>query len=368
LSHPTVADADAPRILIVRLSAIGDVVQQMPVACALRERFPRAFLAWAVEPRAAPVLRGHAALDELIELPGGWWKSPRIAWRLRRRLHALRFDVALEAQGLTKAAILARLSGARRRIGFGRPWGRELSRWFNNELVDTAVDHVVDRNLMLLRPLGIEWPAVRFGVPDHAADRADAAETICHTGLEDGFAIINAGAGWPSKLWPVGRYAAVAQYLGTVHALPTLVLWGLGEERRLAEQIVANSAGHARMGSPTSLTQLAALARRCRLFIGSDTGPLHLAAAVEAPCIGLYGPWPAKRHGPYGPGHVSLQEVVFEGTTRQRRTAPPHMMGAISTEMVCQACAMILAHTGQEAAPTARSARYAAGLPSTSYR
>ena len=341
---------ESPRILIVRLSAIGDVIQQMPVACALRERFPGAFLAWAVERRAAMLLEGHEALDELITLPRGWLKSPRTVWRLRRRLRAMKFDVAIEAQGLTKAAIVARLSGAKRRIGYGDPWGRELSRWLNTELVDTTVDHVVDRNLQLLEPLGIESPAVRFRVPEHAPDRTAAEGMIRAAGLEDGFAIINTGAGWPSKLWPMERYAAVARHLGEVWGLPTMVLWAGDEEHGLAERVVAGAAGHAQLAPPTNLTELAALARRCRLFIGSDTGPLHVAAAVETPCVGLFGPWPAKKHGPYGPQNVALQKMFLEGSTRQRRNAPPEYMEAISTEIVCDACDRILRRGGREAA------------------
>src|SRR5271169_2959535 len=104
----------SPRILIVRLSAIGDAIQTMPVACALRERFPHAFLAWAVERRAAALLRGHEALNELIELPRGWLKSPGGVWRLRQKLRNLQFDVTIDVQSLTKSALLARLSGARR--------------------------------------------------------------------------------------------------------------------------------------------------------------------------------------------------------------------------------------------------------------
>jgi len=340
----------SPRILIVRLSAIGDVIQGMPIACALRERFPEAFLAWAVQEQAACLLRGHAALDEVIALPRGWLKSPRCVWRLRRRLRAMRFDVALDAQGLTKAAVLARLSGAKRRIGFGRPWGRELSRWINTERVDTPVDHVVDRNLMLLRPLGIESPRVRFGVPESLLDRIAAERMIGRVGFEGPFAILNVGAGWPSKLWPTDRFAAAAAELGRRHGLPSLVLWAGDEERAMAERVAAGSAGHARPAPATTLTEVAALARRARLFVGSDTGPLHLAAAVGTPCVGLYGPWPAKRHGPYGPGHVALEAKSFEGSTRQRRRASPEYMAAITLEMVCGACEAILARGGRSAA------------------
>jgi len=340
----------SPRILIVRLSAIGDVVQQMPVACALRDHLPEAFLAWAVEGRAATLLRGHRALDELIELPRKWLKSLPTVWRLRRQLRAMRFDVVLEAQGLTKAALLGRLSGAKRCIGYDKPRGRELSRWLNTELLQARAEHVVDANLELLGPLGIEKPAVRFDVPEPPAERAAAEAMIRQAGLEGRFALINPGAGWLSKIWPAERHAAVARYLGEVRGLPSMVLWAGEEERALAERIVSGSGGHARIAPATSLVEVAALARRCRLLVGSDTGPLHLAAAVGTPCVGLYGPWPARKHGPYGPQHVVLQKMSIEGSTKQRRNASPQYMESITVEMVTQACETILRRGDREAA------------------
>jgi heptosyltransferase-1 len=332
----------APRILIVRLSAIGDVIQTMPVACALREHLPQAFVAWAVEERAAALLRGHQAVDELIRLPRGWLKSPRRVWQLRRRLRAMRFDAVLEAQGLTKAAIVAWLSGAPRRIGFGHPWGRELTQWLNNELVDTPGMHVVERNIQLLRPLGIASPRIRFLIPEHSADAAAADRVIGWSGLGGGFAIINPGAGWPSKVWPAERFAGVASHLGRRWSLSTLVVWAGAEEMQMGLLVAAGSGGYARIAPPTTLTELAALARRARLFVGSDTGPLHLAAAVGTPCVGLYGPWPAEMHGPYGSRHIALQKAVFQGSTRRRRRAPPQLMEAITVEDVCNACDRIL--------------------------
>ncbi len=258
----------SPRILIVRLSAIGDVIQTMPVACALRERFPQAMLAWAVQERAGTLLRGHEAIDELILLPRGWLKSPGGVWQLRRKLRDLQFDVAIDVQSLTKSAFLAWLSGAKRRIGFGNPGGRELSKWLNNVRVDPKTTHVVDRYLELLRPLGIESPAVRFQVPEHEEDRKAAEQIVGRMGLEaivspggadipvchqngthrqtgmsapPWFAVVNPGAGWPSKLWPAERYAAVARHLGDARGLATLVVWAGQAERLLAEQVVANA-------------------------------------------------------------------------------------------------------------------------------
>jgi lipopolysaccharide heptosyltransferase I len=340
----------APRILIVRLSAVGDVIHGLPVLNALRGALPDAFLAWAVEDRAAAMLRGHPALDELIVLPRGFLKSPGQVWQLRRRLHELRFDTAIDLQGLAKSAIVARLSGAPRRIGFGDEKGRELSRWLNNDLVRPHSAHIIDCNLELLEPLGIQPPPARFEIPESAADAAAAMEIIRQQRLQAGFGIINPGAGWPSKLWPAERFAAVAAYLGRVERLPTLVVWAGERENAWARQIVTGSEGHAREAPRTSLCELAALCRRAVLFVGSDTGPLHLAAAVGTACVGMYGPMSAQRNGPYGSQHVALQEMTFQGRSRQRKKAPATLMEAIGVELVCEACSWILRRDGWQAA------------------
>ncbi len=331
-------DGKSPRILLVRLSAIGDVIHGMPIAAAIRRHYPRAFLAWAVEERAAPLLEGHPAVDERIVLPRGWLRSPAKVWRLRRQLKILNFDTAIDAQGLTKSAAVAWLSGARRRIGMGGRWGRELSRWLNNTLVNTNDLHAIERGLKLLEPLGIRSPAVEFQLPESTADGSVAEETIRRLTLDSGFVLFISGAGWPSKLWPVDRYAAVADYLRQRWSLTSLLVSGSEAERSRAEEIATQSAGRAVLAPRVTLSELAALARRARFAIGSDTGPLHLAAAVGTRCIGLYGPWPADKHGPYGPQHINLQKMCLTGTTHQRRRASAIYMEAIDVETVCDAC------------------------------
>ena len=304
----------------------------------LAERFPQAFLAWAVEQRAGGLIEDHPAIDRRIVLPRGWLRRPVGVWRLQRQLKDLAFDTAIDAQGLTKSAVVAWLSGAKRRIGMGGRWGREISRWLNNELVDTDGLHAIQRALKLIEPLDIQSPAVRFDVPAVAADENAAAELIHRLGLDDGFVLVASGAGWPSKLWPVDRYAAVAAYVGRRWGLPSLLIWGNDAERARAEQIIAAAEGHARFCPKITLLQVAAVARRACFAIGSDTGPLHLAAAAGAPCIGLYGPWPADKHGPFGPQHINLQKMCMEGTTHQRRHAPPVYMEAIDVGLVFEAC------------------------------
>ncbi|HEY2760734.1 MAG TPA: glycosyltransferase family 9 protein [Pirellulales bacterium] len=343
-------DQSAPRILIVRLSAIGDTVLSMPVLCALRERFPQATIGWIVEKTSAALLRGHADLDHLIVVPRGWLKSPKVVWQTVRQMRAIGFDISLDLQGLTKSAVTARMSGAKRRLGFTRCVfeGRELSSWINAELVEPTAEHVVDRGLELLKPLGIEGAQAsdRFGaefrMPRYEEAVASMTRLIVERGLGAGFVVVNTGAGWPSKLWPAQRYAEVARYLGKRHQLPTIVTWAGRAEQAVAHEIIIGAGGHAHMAPPTSLTELAELARRAKLFVGSDTGPLHIAAAVGTPCVGLYGPMPAARCGPYGKQHIALQNVAIVGKVKNRRRMSNESMLAIGVDDVCAACDTIL--------------------------
>jgi heptosyltransferase-1 len=331
--------------LIVRLSAIGDTVLSVPVLCALRDRFPQATIGWIVERTSAPLLRGHVDLNHLIEVPRGWLKSPRVVWQTVRKMRKIGFDTALDLQGLTKSAITAWLSGAKWRLGFssGDFEGRELSTWINTELVIPNAQHVIQRSLELLKPLGIENPAVNFRMPAYEESDAAIAKFIVERGMGAGFVIVNTGAGWPSKLWPAERYGDVARYLGKKRNLPTVVTWAGEQERIVADQIIIKAGGHAHLAPPTSLTEVAALARRARLFIGSDTGPLHIAVAVGTSCVGLYGPMPAARCGPYGSKHIALQNSKLAGKLKNRRTADNSTMLAIGVDEVCRACEDILA-------------------------
>ncbi len=339
----------APRILIVKLTAIGDVLHAMPVACALREHFPNAYIAWLAEGRAGDLLAGHRAIDRRFVAPRRWIKSPSAVWNLRRQLRGQQFDVTIDLQGLTKSAVAAWLSGARRRIGFGGEMGREVSRIFNRERVLPRSAHVVDRYLELLAPLGVENPSVRFEVPRFPDAATSVERFLARERLVGRMAVINPGAGWPSKRWPADRLGIVAKNLGTNHGLPSVVVWAGSEEKRWAEEIVALSGGFARIAPSTTLAELAELARRACLFVGSDTGPLHLAAALSTPCVGLFGPMPAERNGPYGPQHIAIQKARLECSSRQRRTAGNETMLAIAVEDVVEACDAIVSRQEQSA-------------------
>jgi lipopolysaccharide heptosyltransferase I len=343
-------DDASPRILIARLSAVGDCIHTTPVATALRKHFPKAFIAWVVQGGTAGLLESHPAIDRIIAVKKNWLRSPQEVAGLRSKLRSLQFDVAIDPQSLSKSAIAAWLSGAPRRIGFARPQGRELAPLLNNQTIVPAAAHVVDRYLELVRPLGVAPGSVQFELSASAASKQFADNTIDELHLRAGFAAINPGAGWDSKLWPAERYGKVARHLGEKLQLPSLALWSGDREKSWAETIVARSGGHAVMAPSTTLPQLGALVAAARMLVGADTGPLHLAAAMGTPCVGLYGPTRPEECGPYGAGHVAVQAYFQDGTSRQRRGSDNSAMQAITVEMVCQACANVLARRRQTAA------------------
>lgn len=332
-----------PRILITRLSAIGDCVHTMPLVAAIRSVFPKAFIAWATQAAGASLLDGLEGLDELIVVDRGWMKHWSTIRSTASALRSYAFDVAIDPQSLTKSSSLGWLSGARHRIGFAKGQARELSPFLNTIRVSPQKEHVVEVYLELLRPIGIENPSVEFKVPAHPQAETSISDFISRQRLQR-FAVLNPGAGWNSKIWPCERYAEVAHYLRSIHRLPSVVIWSGEKEKSMAETIVSRS--RAILAPPTSLPELAAICRKASMFIGSDTGPMHLAAAVGAECIAMYGPTKPSVCGPFGEHHKSLQAWYQDGTSSQRRGDDNSAMRDISVDMVCHACDWILMRNG----------------------
>jgi ADP-heptose:LPS heptosyltransferase len=262
---------------------------------------------------------------------------------MRHRLRSLQFDVAIDLQCLTKSAAAAWFSGAPRRIGKRGEEGRELSRWIHNELTEPSGNHILEHYLSMLRPLGIDSGQVEFNLPERPSD-AEAIDCFLRTtGLAgQRFALLNPGAGWPSKVWPAERYGAVARHLFEAYGVPSVALWGVPSELPLASTIVASSGGHAQLAPPTTMLQLAALCRRAALFLGSDTGPMHLAVAVGTPTISMHGPSRAEWCGAYGPNNIRLQVRYEAGSSLERRRATDSAMRAITVQMAAQACDQLL--------------------------
>ncbi len=170
-------------------------------------------------------------------------------------------------------------------------------------------------------------------------------QAVERLGLSGGYAVINPGATWASRRWELDRFGRVARYLGEHHRLPTLVVWGSEPERAAAEQIAAESGGHAVLAPPSTLIELAALIEGACLFVSADTGPLHMAVAVGTPSISLHGTTRPEDSGPHGPPHRALQVQYQSGSHTERRRSDNSAMRMITVEMVCQECDALLAET-----------------------
>lgn len=334
------------RILLTRTSHIGDCILTLPMLCALRERYPQAFIAWAVERPSDQFLAKHACLDEVIPLRRGWLKSLRAIRELRSTLHAMEFDVAVDSQSRTRSSLSAWLSGAPRRIGWRHPHGKDIALLVNNERHVSKATHLVDRQLDLLRAVGIEQPRVRFDFPIDLTAERKMEDFVTHGLNGRRFVVFNPGAGWESRRWPTDRYAAVAQHLRERYNLVAVVAWAGDSELALANEIVQWSAGAAVAAPQTSLLELAALLRRAAFYFGSDTGPMHFAVAVGLPCVGLFGPTRPECSGPYGAGHVAVQAYYQGGGGMFRRNAGNQAMQAISIDMACNGCDTLVTQLG----------------------
>jgi len=307
------------RIALVKLSSLGDVVHALPLAGALKTRFPTTRITWVAERREAALLTRHPALDGvLIADTRGWRRARGLGGALTaaRALRALAgqlgregFDVAIDAQGLLKSGMLVALTRAPLRIGFAASLTRELSALCTNCRVTPPPEaqHVVDQYLALLGPLGITLPRVEFTLPvdPHAEAAADAFLAQADLKPRDRLVTLLPGAARSDKRWPPARFAELAAHLVGGSGARVLVLWGPGEEAD-ARAIVEGARG-AVLGPPTDLGELLAILRRTSVVVGGDTGPLHMAAALGVPCVGLYGPTASSRNGPYGRGHRALQ-------------------------------------------------------------
>lgn len=302
--------------LIVRLGALGDIVHAIPAVAALRAAYPQARIDWLVEAKHRAIVDLVTVIDRVVPLEGrglrAWLDSAR--W-----MRQARYDVALDLQGLMKSAVLARMSGATRVIGFSIWHLREKSaRPFYSETVaragDEAEPHVIRKNLQLLESVGVRGEVVRF--PLAAADSAALAQVQAAAGGP--FALLNPGAAWPNKRWPAARFGEVATFLREVRGLPSVVLWGPGEEP-LAQAVVDASSGAARLAPPTGLADLLALVRGAALMVSGDTGPLHLATAAGTPTVAIFGPTDPTRNGPWSADDVSVSRFGACGCRYARR-------------------------------------------------
>jgi len=347
MHHPAVRLKDHDRVLLIRLGAVGDVLRTLPALHLIRTTYPGLHLAWVVEEPSRDLLVGHPEIDEIIvfprrELRVAALRPRRLAGRLAALAEGLRerrFGVAIDFQGSFKSGLLARLSGAPRRVGFAPGHCREFSFLLTNEWVRPPQRRLnrVERNLIMAERLGATGDEIEVILPERSGEGREA-ESLLGSINPAGVPVVLLSPGtsprqrW--KRWPGEHYARLASLLrSSVGALP-LVAWGPGEEG-LARSIASGSQGQAVVAPPSSLRLLAAILRRCALFVGADTGPMHLAWGVGCPVVALFGPTDPRLNAPLGPGDLVLRAG--------RSTA------SISPERVLTAARTILGH---RSAPT----------------
>lgn len=318
------------RLLVVKLSAIGDVVHTLPAVSLLRASLPDAHIGWVVERRASAILAGSPVIDSLIELDTRGWRKAlhrgdtRAAIASALGIIRSRFDIAIDFQGLLKSGLVTALSKAPTRIGFETRELREpASRVFLTEQVSTAsLSHVIEKNLALakaaLNSVGVASLPNGFRFPIHIDEPDQQYARQIQERIGRPYAILNPGGGWPTKLWRDRNFAELADLLWERYGVASIITYGPGEEQ-LAQSVIAFVKESPALLVPSTLKQFVALARGAALFVGGDTGPLHLAAAAGTPVVGLYGPTLSQRNGPFHAAGVTLERDLWCRTACHRR-------------------------------------------------
>ena len=344
------------RLLIVRLGSMGDVVHTLPAAAALRQAFPDATIGWLIEerwaellctlpePRSGPRSLRRPIVDRVHVVDTKKWRKDLASAQTWERmaaslseLRAPRYQIAVDFQGAVRSALLARWSGAPTIYGTMQPRENIASMICSRQVIVSGT-HVVEQNLSLAAAItGIPLQPSTIELPTD-----ECAEVRCENWLRERsitrFVLLNPGAGWGAKQWPAERYGAAGKKLAQ-HGLKPLINFGPGEEE-LARSVEDASEGAAETVS-SSLTQLIALSRRASLFIGGDTGPMHLAASLGIPVVAIFGPTDPARNGPYGARSVVLRSPDSM-TSHKRRVEPEAGLLAISVEDVVRAACRLM--------------------------
>ncbi len=305
------------RILVIRMSSMGDVIHTLPAAASLKHSFPHSHVSWIVRPKWAPLLAGNPYLDEIIPLE----RSLKSSLACARRLHVQGFDLIVDFQGLVQSALIGAAIRSEKFVGFDRKSVRELpAALFYSSGIETRSNHVVDRNLDLAAGAGAQNLLRVFPLPAGAPECSDQGP------LPEGpFILANPFAGWGSKQWPMDRWAALAGLL----PLPLVVNGPPGTEPQLAEIRGARA-------YVSGIDGLIHATRRAQGVVGVDSGPLHLAAALGKPGVGIFGPTDPARNGPYG-GTLLVLRKDGAVTDYRRTPDPAESILAITPRMVADA-------------------------------
>lgn len=335
------------KVLIVKLGAIGDIVHTLPALALLRRSLPGALIDWVAEERSAGILKNNSLIDRLIEVDT---RSIRSEGSIEEKLAAIklqakelrrrRYDLAIDMQGLLKSAMIAKGSGAARRVGFGRRHLREpSSRIFLTETVKLPEKiHVVQKNLMLAASaIGADAEGFKPEFPI-AVSEAEKEEAIKFTELAGGpFAVLNPGGGWVTKLWHAEKYGSLADRLWNEKGIRPLVVTG-PNETALAERVAAAGRSGKLISIQPGLKPYFELLKHADVYIGGDTGPTHLAVAAGTPVVGIFGPTEWWRNGSTDPDDICVERMdIGCRVDCHRRTCSKWICMDIDVETVFQA-------------------------------
>lgn len=306
------------KILIVRLSAIGDVIHSLPVAYALRKAYPDAEISWLVEEKASELVLANPYLDRVFVMPKKEWlavfKKDKIqALKMIRsffkKVKSYDFDLVLDIHGLFKSGLSTYLSASSLR--YGPSDGREGSIFFYNRKIKTPEQkiHVIEKRLALAAAVGAEIAEVEFGIVSSRVDRERVSSLLQACGSKK-IIVLNPYTTWESKNWPSEYFARLADLINKQLDYTVVFTGGPGDRDGIAGIINSMQTEAVNLAGKTNLKELAELYRRTELFIGGDTGPMHLAAAVGTRVIALMGPTDPATHGPYGEGHLVIQDNI----------------------------------------------------------
>ena len=349
------------KVLIVRIGAMGDVLHAMPAVAALREKHPRWTISWAIEPRWSDLLQISDDPEDLTQgvvVAGGaiarrglvdrWFSVPAGAWKrnpltsatrnevlaLRRSLRGERFDLCVDMQGAVKSAVVGGFARAKTFAGLAEPRERIARRWYGKK-IEVRAAHVIEQGCELLgTAVGETLRPAKVLLPMNVRTEEWADDVVG----QERFALISPGGGWGAKIWPAERLGRVAAQLGRAGVRTVVNASRSGSHE--ADGVVAASEGFAR-AVPCSVGQLIALTRRAAMVIGGDTGPLHLAAALERPVVGIYGPTDPARNGPYETRSRVLRDAESV-TSHKRRSDVEAAMLRITVEEVVEAAREML--------------------------
>jgi ADP-heptose:LPS heptosyltransferase len=297
-------------ILIVRLGAIGDVTNALVLATAIKDAAPQTRIGWAVHPLAAPLVQDHPAVDR-VHL---WQRGQGFGeWRrVRDEVRSEGYELAVDLQRLFKSALLARASRAPRVLGFDRSRSKEGSWMLTREHIAVGPKraHMVDQYLEFARHLGLRDARARHVLPTHP--EADAWADAQVQALGGAPWILNLGASKPANRWPAERFGQLAGSLAREVEAPVVLTGGKADRDAAEAALAAGGSQAVNLAGATSLAQLIALLKRSRLFVGCDTGPMHLAVAQGVPVLALFGPADPARTGPFGDRARVLREPPWE--------------------------------------------------------